>query len=188
MSHSHGMAGIRIGFIGGAPEVIQPILFLKSSLTRINVSIVAQYAALYALQDKAYLSKCDRVLRDNFKRLSKIISDNAKLNFLVLPTHGYFTSIDTAQIKASCQELTIALLKRKCAVYPSDGLGDYKPTTYLRINYSTPYKKHFDWLERVLPDAIEEAESRVYRQAVLNFYLSIKTKRARTIVQQIKAM
>jgi len=93
--------------------------------------------------------------------------------------------LDTSRIKASCQELTIALFKRKCAVYPSDGLGDEKATSYLRINFSTPYKKHFKWLSEALPEAIKEAETGRYRKAVISFFKSVGAKGTEKIIRDI---
>jgi len=186
VSHSYGLAGLRIGFIGARQELLEPILLTKSALTRININLVAQHAVFYALSDSQFLKQCDVTLLRNFKFLEKIIDSNPKLSFMIKPTHGYFAAIDTSKIKASSQELTIALLKRKCALYPSDGLGNNKAASYLRLNFSSPDIKHFKWLEKALPQAITEAESGIYRKAVISHFKRVQTKRAERIIKTIE--
>jgi aspartate/methionine/tyrosine aminotransferase len=186
ISHAYGLAGLRLGFVGGSPELLHTILIAKSALTRINVNIISQYAALAAFRDQKYCQKSDKVLQRNFLYLRKIIQQNQRLCFVTEPDYGYFAVVDISQIQASSQELTIALLKRKCAVYASDGLGDEKATSYIRINFSTPYIKHFKWLEKALPEAIKEAESGIYRKAVLDFFQAVGTARGKQNVKNIK--
>ena len=185
LSHGYGLAGLRIGFLGGKPELLEAVLAVKSALTRINISLPTQYAAIAALKDKLYIKRCDTLLKSNFLMLKKIIKNVPHLSFVVEPEYGFFACIDTSRIKASCQELTVALLKRKCAVYPSDGLGSEKDTSYIRVNFSTPYKKHFLWLQKALPEAIKEAETRKYREAVVDFFRSVGTQRAKKIIKEL---
>jgi aspartate/methionine/tyrosine aminotransferase len=185
LSHGFGLAGLRIGFLGGDPKIIGSILATKSIITRINISLMTQYAAIEALKDKRYLQHCENILKDNLEILRDIITNNPPLNFIVEPKYGFFVSIDTSGVKASAQELTVSLLKRRCAVYPSDGLGDTNPTSYLRINFSTPNRKHFLWLKNALPEAIKEAESGMYRKKVINFFKSVPSLRAKKIVKKL---
>jgi len=185
LSHGYGMAGLRIGFLAGHQELLRPILLTKSAITRININLLAQYAALAALQDRQYLKKCDVILRENFSILKGIIREIPNLSLIIEPGYGFSAVIDTSKIMASSQEITVALLKRRCAVYPSDGFGDIHATSYIRINFSTPYKKHFYWLREALPSAIHEAETRKYRKAVINFFKSVGTKRAKKIIRDI---
>ena len=188
VSHGFGLAGVRIGFLGGAPELLRPVFLLKSALTRINMSSLAQRAVLSALDDARYRRQTDTLLRNNFARLRTIVNSHARLSFCIEPSHGYYAAIDTSKIKASAQELTVALLKRRCAVYPPDGLGEVSATSYIRVNFSSPHKKHFDWLRRSLPEAIQEAESGIYRRAVVRFFQSIGTSRALKIAETIQAI
>ncbi|MCM2267709.1 MAG: pyridoxal phosphate-dependent aminotransferase [Elusimicrobiales bacterium] len=185
LSHGFGLAGLRIGFLGGPPALVEAVLAAKSAVTRINLSMPMQLAALAALEDRGYLRRCEKTLRANFSILREVISSVAPLKFMARPRYGFFGCVDTSGIKASCQELTVALLKRKCAVYPSDGLGDTAPSSYLRLNFSTPRREHFSWLRQALPGAIKEAESGKYRAAVLAFFRSVATPRARRVIQEI---
>jgi len=185
LSHGYGLAGLRIGFLGGKPELLEAVLATKSALTRINISLPTQYAAIAALKDNRYIKRCDALLKINFLMLKEIINNVSPLSFVVEPEYGFFACIDTSKVKASCQELTVALLKRKCAVYSSDGLGNQKYTSYIRINFSTPHKKHFIWLQKALPEAIKEAETRKYRKAVVDFFRSVGTQRARKVIKEL---
>lgn len=185
LSHGYGMAGMRIGFLAGHPKLLRPILLTKSAITRININLLAQYAALVALQDRQYLKRCDVILRKNFSILKEIIRGMPNLSLIIEPSYGFSACIDTSKIKASCQELTVALLKRRCAVYPSDGLGDTGAISYIRINFSTPYRKHFIWLKHAFPEAIKEAEAGKYRKAVIDFFKTVNTDRSRKIIKEI---
>jgi aspartate/methionine/tyrosine aminotransferase len=185
VSHGFGLAGLRIGFLGAHPSLLSPILAVKSVLTRINTNILMQYAALEALSDKGYLRHCGMLLEKNLSRIEDIVNGIPSLRFVIKPEYGFFACIDTSKVRASSQELTVALLKRRCAVYPSDGLGDTLATSYLRINFSTPHKKHFSWLKKALPEAIAEAEAGKYKKAVIDFFRSVGTKRAQTIIKEI---
>ncbi len=188
LSHGFGLAGLRIGFLGGSPELVSAVLAVKSAITRINMSMPMQLAALAALKDKAYSGRCAALLRANLGLLEDVVASEPRLRFMARPDYGFFACVDTSGIKASCQELTVALLKRRCAVYPGDGLGNTAPISYLRLNFSTPRREHFRWLREALPAAVKEAESGMYRAAVLDFFRSVATPRAREIVKLIKAI
>ena len=60
---------------------------------------------------------------------------------------------------ASAQELTVALCRRRVAVYPGDGLGEVGATTTIRINLSDPRPARPRALRRGVPEAVEEAAS-----------------------------
>ncbi len=188
MSHGYGMAGVRLGFVAGHPLMIQAILGVKSALTRINTALPAQRAALVALKDESYLNRCGKKLRSNFRLLQAIVTDTPYLSFLVEPDFGYFAAVDTSRIKASSQELVITLLKQKCVVYASDGLGEVKPTSYVRINFSSPRKEHFRWLQEALPKAVAEAETGKYRHQVISFFRKVGTPRSNKIARKIEAL
>ncbi|MBU1888440.1 MAG: pyridoxal phosphate-dependent aminotransferase, partial [Candidatus Omnitrophica bacterium] len=187
LSHGYGLAGLRIGFLGAHPEILKSVLSIKSALTRINTNLLTQYAAIAALKDKEYIHNCGNLLRKNFSFLKDIIYGIPALSFIIEPDYGFFACVDTSKIKASSQELTVALLKRHCAVYPSDGLGNTKASSYIRINFSTPHRKHFTWLKKALPEAIKEAETRKYGKAVIDFFKSVGTKRALKIIKDIES-
>ena len=55
VSHCFGMAGARIGFLGGPPGLVRGCLQLKAALTRLNTNLISQHGALAALRDRDYL-------------------------------------------------------------------------------------------------------------------------------------
>jgi len=95
-------------------------------------------------------------------------------------------AIDVSNAGVTAQELTVALFKRRVAVYPGDGLGDVGATSYIRLNISRPDVWAFTHLSESLAGAIAEARGGVYREAVIKFFESKDNDRAREIVRRIK--
>ena len=60
VSHCYGMAGARIGFLGGPPGFVRGCLRLKAALTRLNTNLISQQGALAALRDRDYLPRAAR--------------------------------------------------------------------------------------------------------------------------------
>jgi aspartate/methionine/tyrosine aminotransferase len=185
LSSGYGLAGLRLGFLAGHPDLISALILTKSIITRINTNILGQFAALQALRDVKYRKKIEQNLRKNYKLLEEIISSINGISVLVKPKYCYSACVDITRTGTSAQELTIALFKRRCAVYPPDGLGDTMMTDYLRVNFSTPYQKHFEWLKKALPEAIKEAKSGMHRSAVIEFFKKNNTSRGRKIIRKI---
>jgi hypothetical protein len=94
--------------------------------------------------------------------------------------------IDVSGAGVTAQELTVALFKRRVAVYPGDGLGDVGAADYIRLNISRPDTWAFEHLGESLPKALAEARSGAYREAVIKFFESKENDRARDIVERIK--
>jgi len=188
LSHGFGLAGARVGFVAGSPELMRAVLAAKSAITRINVGSLAQEAALAALKDGRFIERCSNTLKRNLERLRKIVRGRPPLRFVTEPEYGYFACVDTSGLRTSCQELTVALLKRRCAVYPADGLGGERATSYLRMNFSTPHAAHFSRLEAALPGAIREAESGIYRDAVVRFFRGTGTGRGKRLAREIGSL
>ena len=59
VSHCYGMAGARIGFLGGPPGFVRGCLQLKAALTRLNTNLISQHGALAALADESYLARAE---------------------------------------------------------------------------------------------------------------------------------
>jgi hypothetical protein len=85
----------------------------------------------------------------------------------------------------SAQELTVALCKRKVAVYPGDGLGEVGATTTIRLNLSDPNVQAYARFAAALPGAIAEARTGIYREPVRQFFLSTGTERGRRLAELI---
>ncbi len=186
VSHGYGMAGVRIGFLAGHPELIRACLITKTSLTRLNTNLVAQYGALAALNDKGYVEKSEAIIRRNYGLIKTIINQTEGISIPVEPKYGFSMVIDVSGTGVTAQELTVALFKHNIAVYPGDGLGDIGATTNIRLNISRPDIWAFKYLEKSLPLAISEAKGGIYREGIIKFFEERNTKRAQAILKEIK--
>lgn len=186
VSHGYGMAGVRIGFLAGHPDVMRACLVAKVALTRINTNLIAQHGALAAIKDAAYVALSEAVIRRNCVLVKKIVENNEGLSIPAGPEYGFSMVIDVSNAGVTAQELTVALFKRRVAVYPGDGLGDTGATSYIRLNISRPDVWAFTHLSDSLPPAIAEARGGAYREAVIKFFESKDNERAREIVRMIK--
>lgn len=185
VSHGYGMAGVRIGFLAGHTELMRACLITKIALTRINTNLIAQYGALAALKDGHYVEKSEEVIRRNYAHIKETVSRIKGVAIPVEPQYGFSMVISVADSGITAQELTVALFKRRVAVYPGDGLGDIGATDYIRLNISRPDLRAFRHFRKALPPAIEEAKSGIYRKGVIEFFREKKTERARRILQRM---
>lgn len=179
LAHGYGMAGARIGALGGDPALVRVCLQVKIAAVRLNTNRVAQVGAAAALRDAAWLRRGEEVMRRNLAALKRVATP------VVDPAYGFSCVIDVAHIGASAQELTVALCKRRVAVYPGDGLGEVGATTTIRVNLSDPDPSAYDRFAAVLPEAIEEAATRTYREAIRELFLSYGTDRHTRLATRI---
>ena len=186
VSHGYGMAGVRIGFLAGHPDVMRACLVTKVALTRINTNLIAQHGALAALKDSRYVAESEAVIRRNYGLIKKIVADNSGVSVPAGPDYGFSMVLDVSGAGTTAQELTVALFKHRVAVYPGDGLGDVGAADYIRLNISRPDAWAFEHLGESLPKALSEARSGAYRDAVIKFFESKNNDRARDIVRKIK--
>jgi aspartate/methionine/tyrosine aminotransferase len=186
VSHGYGMAGVRIGFLAGHPDVMRACLVTKVALTRINTNLIAQHGALAAIKDGAYVAESEAIIRRNYGLIKKIAAGSPGVSIPVGPDYGFSMVIDVSGAGTTAQELTVALFKQRVAVYPGDGLGDVGATDYIRLNISRPDVWAFEHLRESLPKAIAEARSGMYREAVIKFFEGKDNDRARDIVRRIK--
>jgi aspartate/methionine/tyrosine aminotransferase len=177
LAHGYGMAGARIGALGGPPALLRACLQVKIAAVRLNTSMLAQVGAAAALQDEEWLRRGEEVIRRNLA----VARGAARL--VVEPSYGFSCVIDCSSIGASAQELTVALCRRKVAVYPGDGLGEVGATTTIRLNLSDPIPRAVERFAEALPDAIAEAQTRVYREGVREFFLAAGTDRGRRLAE-----
>jgi aspartate/methionine/tyrosine aminotransferase len=186
VSHGYGMAGVRIGFLAGQAELIRACLITKTSLTRLNTNLVAQYGALAALNDKKYVKYSEAIIRRNYGLIKTIIDQTQGISIPVEPRYGFSMVIDVTDTGVTAQELTVALFKHNIAVYPGDGLGNIGATTNIRLNISRPDTWAFEQLQASLPLAISEANSGIYRESIIRFFEQRNTERAKAILKEIK--
>lgn len=178
-AHGYGLAGARIGALGGPPDLVRACLQVKIAVVRLNTSTVAQAGALAALADEAWLRRGEDVIRGNLAALKRVAQP------VIDPEYGFSCVVDCSSWGVSAQELTVALCKRKVAVYPGDGLGEVGATTTIRLNLSDPSPVALDRFSEALPDAIAEAKTGIYRDGVRAFFLSTGTDRGRRLATMI---
>lgn len=188
VSHCYGMAGARIGFLGGPPGFVRGCLQLKAALTRLNTNLISQHGALAALRDRAYLAFARRMIIANLAHLEQTLERAPGARLAVRPQRGLACAVDVSGTGASAQELMVALFARRVAVYPGDGLGQTAAATTIRLNLSRPDAWAMDHLREVLPGAIEEAASGRWRTAVLSLLERKGTARAGSLAEEIRSL
>jgi hypothetical protein len=122
------------------------------------------------------------VIRRNLQRLAAFAEP------VVAPAYGFSCVVEVGSLGVSAQELTVALCRRKVAVYPGDGLGQVGALTTIRLNLSDPDPAALERLAAVWEDALEEARSGVYLQGVREFFRSAGTARAAELAEGLTAL
>jgi aspartate/methionine/tyrosine aminotransferase len=185
MSHCYGMAGARIGFLGGPPGFVRGCLQLKAALTRLNTNLISQHGALAALVDGSYLVAAERTVAANLAHLERTLESVPGVRLVVRPQRGLACAVDVSGTGASAQELMVALFARRVAVYPGDGLGETGAASTIRLNLSRPDPWAMEHLRGILGDAVAEASSGRWRDAVLSLLEHKGTDRAARLARQI---
>jgi aspartate/methionine/tyrosine aminotransferase len=187
-SHCFGMAGARIGFLAGPRALMRACLQLKAALTRLNTNLVSQHGALAALRDEAYLEAAAATIRRNLAHLEETLEGVDGARLVVRPQRGLACAVDVAGTGATAQELMVALVARRVAVYPGDGLGDVAAATTIRINLSNPAPWVMEHVRDVLADAVAEAASGRWREPVAAV-LDVKgTERAARLAARVRSV
>jgi aspartate/methionine/tyrosine aminotransferase len=186
VSHCYGMAGARIGFLGGPPGFVRSCLQLKAALTRLNTNLISQHGALAALADDTYLDGAQRTIVANLEHLQGTLTRVAGAALVVRPQRGLACAVDVSGTGASAQELMVALFARRVAVYPADGLGETAAATAIRLNLSRPDAWAMEHLRSVLPEAVREAASGRWRDPVVALLERKGTPRAGRLAAQIR--
>jgi histidinol-phosphate aminotransferase len=119
-SKIYGLASLRIGYGIGRPDVIRSINQVREPF---NTSRFGQAAALAALQDEDFITKCRQA---NKRGLAYYQSAFEELGLQAFPAHGNFIMVD---VKRPAQDVFNALLRRGIIVR---GGHRFYPT-YLRI-------------------------------------------------------
>jgi aspartate/methionine/tyrosine aminotransferase len=181
LAHGYGMAGARVGALGGSPALVRACLQVKIAAVRLNTNRVAQVGAAAALRDEGWTRAGEAVIRRNLAALKEVATP------VIDPRYGFSCVVDVSGTGASAQELTVALCRRRVAIYPGDGLGEVGATTTIRLNLSDPDPSALVRFAEAYPEAVEEAASGVYREAVRDLFLSYGTERGRRIAALVEA-
>jgi aspartate/methionine/tyrosine aminotransferase len=185
VSHCYGMAGARIGFLGGPPGFVRGCLQLKAALTRLNTNLISQRGALAALADDSYLPRAEGTIRANLGHLEQTLETVPGVRLVVRPQRGLACAVDVSGAGASAQELMVSLFGRRVAVYPGDGLGETGAASTIRINLSRPDAWAMEHLRSVLGEAVTEAASGRWREPVVSLLERKGTDRAARLARQI---
>jgi histidinol-phosphate aminotransferase len=113
-SKVYGLAGLRIGYAIGLPELLSAMNKLK---TPFNTSGVAQAAALAALDDNEHVTRCIETNATERKRLSEGL---AKMGFRPVPSEANFVFI---AVGPEAKALSDDLLQMGVIVRPLGWMG-----------------------------------------------------------------
>src|SRR6266700_2855225 len=108
-SKVHGLAGLRIGYGCGHPELIEALNRIRSPF---NANSVAQAAALAALDDREHVA---RSIESNLREMKFVTEELALLGARYTPSVGNFVLIDTGR---DCEEDFVRLLDQGVIVRP----------------------------------------------------------------------
>lgn len=177
MSKGYGMPALRVGFMGGHPELLRGVFLAKMELTKIHINYPGQFASLAAMQDHAYLERSTEIIRRNYAHIAETVSQSPGVSIPVKPSYGFCMIIDVSGTGVTAQEITVGLLDHKIAVIPGDGMGEAGAADYIRLNYSSSDIACLEQFRRALPLAIAQAQEGRYVTAVDNFFARTGTDR-----------
>ena len=144
LSKSHALAGLRVGYALGHPELIEGLRRIKDSFNSYPLDAVAQRVANEALSDHEWESQSQAFIAGNRDSLS---SDLKALGFRVLPSQANF--VFASHSEASGVSLTQALKTDRILVrsWDSDALR-----AWVRITVGTAeqQKRLIESLSRIL--------------------------------------
>lgn len=125
-SKAYGLAGMRVGYGMACPEIWKPLFTVREPF---SVNVLAQAAALAALQDTAHLQ---RTVANNRQGKAYLTAMCDKLGLHYIPSQGNFLMIDVGR---PAGEVFEALLRQGVIVRPGTGFG--RPT-FIRVSIGTP--------------------------------------------------
>lgn len=130
LSKSHSLAGLRVGYAIGQPELIEALNRVKDSFNSYPLDRFAQAGATACMQDRAYF---DETRHKVMATREKLVDDLKRLGFEVIPSAANFVfarypAWDGAALTASLRERSIIVrhFKKPARIAP-----------YLRITIGT---------------------------------------------------
>ncbi|CAB4244281.1 Histidinol-phosphate aminotransferase [Methylacidimicrobium sp. AP8] len=149
-SKMHGLAGLRIGY-GLAPAPIAS--WLQRARQPFNANLLAQAAAIAALEDREHTEATRRVVREGRLRLEESFG---RLGLEYVPSAGNFVMVRVGDGEA----LFASLLRRGWIVRP---LRSYGLPEWIRVSVGTP-RQVTNFLA-ILPAALHDTRGRAARTA-----------------------
>jgi histidinol-phosphate aminotransferase len=125
-SKAHGLAGIRVGYGIGPPELMS---YFARMRTTFSLSVAAQAGALAALDDDAHIQK---TLKNNAEQAQRLIAGIAELGYHPIPTWANFLYCELGDDAAAVAQ---RLQADGVIVRP---LAPWGAPTAMRITIGTP--------------------------------------------------
>jgi histidinol-phosphate aminotransferase len=140
-SKMYGLAGLRVGYGVGSPEIIR---LLNQPRSPFNTNLAAQVAAAAAVNDDAFVARTKGTNADGMKTLSDAFE---RLGLPFIPSYANFIMVD---VQRPCRAVFDALLRQGVIVRTGDVFG---LPTYLRVTIGTAEQNaiFLAALEAVLP-------------------------------------
>jgi histidinol-phosphate aminotransferase len=130
LSKARSLAGLRVGYAMGSPELIEALIRVKDSFNSYPIDRFASAGAIAAIQDSEYFEEtCQQVIATR----DALVSDLVKLGFEVLPSGANF--IFAKHPAWAGAELTAKLRERNIIVRHFKSPARISP--YLRITIGT---------------------------------------------------
>ncbi|MFL2529467.1 MAG: histidinol-phosphate transaminase [Candidatus Azotimanducaceae bacterium] len=129
LSKGYSLAGLRLGYGIGAPELIDPML--NKTKDSYNIDALSQYIGCKAIEDNVYFDgNCQLVRRER----SKLVLEFKKLGFQVVPSETNFILV-TVPSNHKAEAVYLDLKQRNILVrfFDQQGLSDK-----LRVTVGTP--------------------------------------------------
>ena len=130
LSKARSLAGLRVGYAMGSPELIEALIRVKDSFNSYPIDRFASAGAIAAMQDVAYFEKtCAQVVATR----EALVNDLTGLGFEVLPSGANFifarhSAWDGAELTAKLRERSIIVRHFKSPA---------RISAYLRITIGT---------------------------------------------------
>ncbi len=146
-SKVHGLAGLRIGYGVGHPELIEALNRVRSPF---NANYVAQVAALAALEDTEHVK---RSVETNRREMKFVTGELALLGVRYTPSVGNFLLIDTGR---DCEEDFARLLHEGVIVRPMK-LYAFPTSQRVTIGTHEENEQFLEALKRVMASPVRAA-------------------------------
>ena len=154
LSKAYGLAGLRVGFAVGAPEVIAEI---EKSRGPYKVNRLAEAAAVAALADEP--GWVPEICREVVAQRSRLVRELTRLGLPPVPSGANFLLIPLS----SAEDLTAALRDRDVAVRPFPGLPGLGDAVRVTVGPRREMDLFLDALQQVLSQTPDSSSSEVER-------------------------
>jgi histidinol-phosphate aminotransferase len=148
-SKVHGLAGLRIGYGMGHPDLIEALNRIRSPF---NANSVAQAAALAALDDGEHVA---RSVESNSREMKFVTEELTLLGVRYTPAVGNFLLVDTGR---DCEEDFVRLLHEGVIVRPMKLYG-FPTSVRVTIGTHSDNEQFLEALRRVVSEPLKAVTS-----------------------------